>query len=119
MTKLMTFHVQLAVAALSEDDWQEDIPANDVHCAEASIKAALEHWRSVEGFFDGDCTFFTESILSVSCEASADLTRAPGAADIWGEHPGHAVADWQYEVANGDTRLGYWAWVATREEVEE
>lgn len=32
----------------------------------------------------------------------------------WGEHPGHLVADWQYEVANDDTRLGYWQWVANR-----
>ena len=30
----------------------------------------------------------------------------------WGEHPNHPVADWQYEVANGDTRQGYWGWVA-------
>jgi hypothetical protein len=29
----------------------------------------------------------------------------------WGEHPNYPIADWQYEVANGDTRMGYWAWV--------
>lgn len=33
----------------------------------------------------------------------------------WGKHPDHPVEDWQYEVANGDTRLGYWEWVAARE----
>ncbi len=33
----------------------------------------------------------------------------------WGEHPDHPVDDWKYEVANDDTRLGYWAWVAIRE----
>ncbi len=32
----------------------------------------------------------------------------------WGQHPEHPVADWQYEVANDDTRLGYWAWVFDR-----
>lgn len=32
----------------------------------------------------------------------------------WGEHPDHPVEDWQYEVRNGDTRLGYWQWVAAR-----
>lgn len=31
--------------------------------------------------------------------------------DFWGEDPDHPVADWQYEVANDDTRLGYWDWV--------
>lgn len=29
-----------------------------------------------------------------------------------GEHPDYLVRDWQYEVANGYTRLGYWEWVA-------
>jgi hypothetical protein len=29
----------------------------------------------------------------------------------WGEHPDYPVVDWQYEVANGDTRQGYWDWV--------
>jgi len=31
---------------------------------------------------------------------------------IWGQHPDYPVADWQYEVANDDTRLGYWSWVS-------
>ncbi len=26
----------------------------------------------------------------------------------WGECTNHPVEDWQYEVANDDTRLGYW-----------
>ncbi len=30
----------------------------------------------------------------------------------WGSHPDHPFGDWQYEVANEDTRLGYWEWVA-------
>lgn len=29
----------------------------------------------------------------------------------WGEHPDFPVADWQYEVENDSTRLGYWAHV--------
>jgi len=33
---------------------------------------------------------------------------------VWGEHPDHLVEDWQYEVANGDTRSGYWEWVANK-----
>lgn len=27
-----------------------------------------------------------------------------------GEVPGYPVEDWEYEVQNGDTRLGYWEW---------
>lgn len=29
------------------------------------------------------------------------------------------ISDWQYEVANGDTRLGYQKWVETRKELAE
>lgn len=30
----------------------------------------------------------------------------------WGVgHPDYPPEDWQYEVANGDTRKGYWKWV--------
>ena len=32
----------------------------------------------------------------------------------WGEHPQHEVGAWAEEVANEDTRLGYWEWVANR-----
>lgn len=32
----------------------------------------------------------------------------------WAEHPDHPVGDWQAEVMNGDTRLGYWDWVSAR-----
>lgn len=34
--------------------------------------------------------------------------------DPWAEHPDHPIADWQAEVADGDARLGYSAWVAAR-----
>jgi hypothetical protein len=30
----------------------------------------------------------------------------------WGEHPHYPVSDWQLEVANDDTRDGYWHWVS-------
>ena len=34
--------------------------------------------------------------------------------DPWAEDPDHPVADWQTEVANDDTRQGYWNWAASR-----
>lgn len=33
---------------------------------------------------------------------------------VWGEHRDYPVADWKYEMANDDTRSGYWEWVANR-----
>ena len=35
----------------------------------------------------------------------------PEGTDYWtGEDPDYPVADWKTEVANGDTRAGYWEW---------
>lgn len=45
-------------------------------------------------------------------ETDADaLAQAYGGR--WGAHPRHPVNDWIYQVANGDTRQGYWDWVAS------
>tara|TARA_R110002096_G_scaffold192444_2_gene374045 strand:+ start:1523 stop:1657 length:135 start_codon:yes stop_codon:yes gene_type:complete len=35
----------------------------------------------------------------------------------WDSIPGHPVEDWQYEVANGETRLGYAEWAEHRAEI--
>jgi hypothetical protein len=34
--------------------------------------------------------------------------------EYWAEHPDYPAADWQREVAEGDTRLGYHAWCAVQ-----
>ena len=38
---------------------------------------------------------------------------------IWGEHPDYQVSDWQHEVANDETRSGYWSFVEGRIEQAE
>lgn len=38
----------------------------------------------------------------------------PPTGDTRAEHPDYPVAEWQAEVADDDTRLGYWARVAAR-----
>ena len=37
----------------------------------------------------------------------------------WSEDADWPSADWRYDVANGDTRLGYGEWVAHNKETEE
>lgn len=34
--------------------------------------------------------------------------------DIWGIHPIYPIEDWQFEVCNNDSRLGYWEWVLVK-----
>ena len=36
--------------------------------------------------------------------------------DYWGEDPSNPIIDWQREVADGDTRLGYWQWIEAQKE---
>lgn len=36
-----------------------------------------------------------------------------------GGHPKYLVNDWQHEVVDGNTRLGYWEWVFSRIEAEQ
>ncbi len=47
------------------------------------------------------------------------MENTPSIYGPWGEHPGHPVEDWKFEVLNGDTRLGYWEWVAVRGEAQK
>ncbi len=41
----------------------------------------------------------------------AQLEAKYSSGDAWGQHPDYPREDWQYDVSNGDTRLGYWEWV--------
>lgn len=34
----------------------------------------------------------------------------------WGVHPDHDIDTWRHEVANDETRLGYWEWCEARED---
>ena len=40
-----------------------------------------------------------------------DCRMCAGRHDHWGQGPAAPLASWQEQVANGDTRLGYWDWV--------
>lgn len=40
--------------------------------------------------------------------------------DFWFDrHSDYPVADWQFEVTNGDTRLGYWEWAFNKQEADK
>jgi hypothetical protein len=39
--------------------------------------------------------------------------------DYWEEHPQYSTEDWKQDVANGDTKAGYWTWVASQIDLED
>lgn len=56
----------------------------------------------------------------MSNEAKTDTDRlGPPHGSIWDEHPDFPVSDWQAEVADDDTRAGYWDWVLSQKESRE
>lgn len=61
-----------------------------------------------------DNTELTHETINAVAEPSLKLVDKHGG--HWGAHADYPVEDWQYEVANGDTRLGYWDWVTNKTE---
>lgn len=60
------------------------------------------------------------------CEKSSALSSPPGQGksvphrpDHWAALPEYPVEDWKYEVANDDTRDGYWAWVESQQDMNK
>ena len=67
---------------------------------------------------------FAEVLVEGTRDELADFARRilaaltpPGKVvdDLWAEDPRFPRRDWHYEVSNDDTLLGYWDWVAIRE----
>jgi hypothetical protein len=48
-----------------------------------------------------------------------ELAQMYDQAEGWGEHPFYSMCDWRNSVADQETRLGYWQWVASLIDQEE
>ncbi|WBO21744.1 hypothetical protein [Sphingomonas abietis] len=110
-------------------DFQFDaIAALIQRCCKTSLAAApvTFEWgyscnqARLDGFGGGWCVVFADRIRSGTTADAIDALINPAhevandTTSVWDEDPDHPVADWQYEVANGDTRLGYHGWIAGR-----
>jgi len=47
--------------------------------------------------------------MSLMTDAAWKICQRNGG--YWGEYSDFPLEDWKYEVANNDTRNGYWNWV--------
>jgi hypothetical protein len=81
-------------------------------------------WAFKYDYTDGRATQYV-IIREVNAVAGLPLDRDPvlpaimgEPTDSWVERPGHLIADWRYEVSNGDTMRGYADWCAARDEME-
>lgn len=87
----------LDAAKLVLERWERGDLAEAVRRLSAAVNAVEEHDANTD-----------------ERSSSADQSGARPV-DYWGEDPSYPVEDWQHEVANGDTRRGYWEWVASRQ----
>src|SRR5690606_21864015 len=111
--------------------FQPDPIATVIHrcCAESLCRGAIGfEWsescsKPREGEFGGGwCAIFPDRIemhstreaLSAALGSSASSKPPHQTSDGCSERPGHPLADRKYEIANNDTRLGYWDWIAAR-----
>lgn len=114
----------------STTDFQPDPLASLIqHCCQTTLCEAPIgfEWACscskprIGEFGGGACAIFPDRIISNNTAQMLEralkgdsATFPPPEQDHWDELPDHPLADWQAEVANGDTRLGYHAWVAAR-----
>ena len=93
------FHVYKSGCTMSNwytlRDWDDDGDSNqgnqfDVRDLPTMEEAGYEH----------------EKAIRLAIDRGLDLLFDP-----WGEDKTYPRKDWRYEVANGDTNLGYWEWV--------
>lgn len=84
------------------------------HVIEAESEASQVNWDAVMLAHGLDGAVYAQTLTEifnvVEDHCAAEVLRA--AHGTWAEYPKFPLKDWYYEVANGDTRLGYWDWVA-------
>ena len=79
--------------------------------------------QRADEFGGGWCAIFRDDIAFETTGQALALALSPRRREprdglqVWVEDPDHPIADWQYEVANFDTQLGYVQWVTMRSEV--
>lgn len=68
----------------------------------------------------------TDDVSKVADVALAEIERLQAADKLaeanggtWGEHHTYTPADWRLDVANCDTRSGYWDWVLAQIEAND
>jgi hypothetical protein len=60
----------------------------------------------------------TEVFVQLRSHMGAEPEPVAPAPSPWDEDPDFPVQDWQYEVANDDTRSGYLDWVTSQHEAQ-
>lgn len=88
------------------DQGYEVVAAVLGHRNQHAMRAHLERAQQVPEELLDDASPATQ------CPLAQVLSDQYAQGDNWGAHPKFPREDWQYEVGQDDTLLGYWEWVA-------
>ncbi|XAI97093.1 hypothetical protein [Dolichospermum phage Dfl-JY45] len=72
----------------------------------ASVRDREHALATLRGIFGSVADMKGYPSFAEDAEALADSCGG-----FWSTHPDHPIEGWQHDVAEGDTRLGYWDWV--------
>ena len=72
-------------------------------------------FKRIEAASDVLEDFFVNVVNNADTDMAAARLREEHGGH-WRNHPNYSHQDWMAEVANNDTRLGYWQWVASQVE---
>jgi hypothetical protein len=104
-----------------------DVPHEEyLHTSTDTLKVPLSLLREILGAVPGVASRTKQTKRETQPAASSAPKPLPntthpdasqliaGIDSVWDDHPDYPSEDWQHEVENGDTRRGYWDWVASK-----
>ena len=92
---------------------EDGVSTEDAISDTLSEESAKQLLAKIIGPFQADergyCKATPSAVSTQNGQSNANTP--PEGTDYWqGEDPSYPVSDWKQEVANGDTRAGYWEW---------
>jgi hypothetical protein len=105
-------HLSISFELESMDADAEDITFDQV------LRAVSERIRNLKADEILEAVLPPVDSIPVELNTLERFQRFKDSASHWGVCPGHPIEDWKHEIANGDTRLGYWQWAESRIEQE-
>lgn len=106
-------HIDIDVYLDDCPPWDESLPSDLRAEVAAEVARRFDSTSIYDQIGDLACQFLRERGFGPEqITPTAEVLKLRHGA--WGEHPGHPRSDWQQEVANRETCLGYFDWLVEK-----
>lgn len=106
----------LCLSGLKRPFWEHESTGEASEDFDTEELAWVDAWRHAkEHFVKLEPVPEAQSTMVAAVQ---ELVNRWADGDVWGAHPSYSREDWQLDVGNGDTNLGYWDWVQHQLESE-